>query len=167
MSGLDADIITLAWLIVGLLLIGGEVFIPGLVAVFLGMGALLVAGLRYIGLIDGMVASLFVWMGASVGFTYTLRNTLRKFLPAETERGQIDEGIAALGEIVEVLTDVNEQDASGRIRYQGTTWPATSTDQVIPKGARARLVARDNLAWIVEPVLEIEGGERDGEKSWE
>ncbi len=161
-----ADLITLAWLIVGLLLIGGEVIIPGLVAVFLGAAAVLVAGLRYVGLIDSLVASIFVWMGASVGFTYTLRGWMKKYLPAESQRGQINEGITSIGEVVEVLVDVTERDASGRIRYQGTTWPATSTDRVIPKGARARLVARDNLAWIVEPLKELEAGDEDGEEPW-
>lgn len=155
---MDSDLITLAWLIIGILLIVGEVAIPGLVAIFLGAAAVLVAGLRYAGLIEGLAASIFAWMGLSVALTAGLRGYVRRYLPAETSRGQIDEGVAAVGQVVDVTADVNDADDTGRIRYQGTTWPAISTEGVIPSGARAKLIARQNLAWIVEPVLELGDG---------
>lgn len=158
--------ITLVWLIVGLVLIVGEAVIPGLVAVFLGVAAVLVAGLRYVGLIDGLIASVFAWMGLSVGLTLSLRGFARRLLPAEISRGQINEQISALGALVDVLVDVREDETSGRIRYQGTTWPATSTVGIIPKGARARLIARENLAWIVEPLGALDEGlaEQNGDE---
>jgi membrane protein implicated in regulation of membrane protease activity len=160
-AGIDSDLITLAWLILGILLMVGEVVSPGLVAVFLGAAAVLVAGLRYVGLIEGLAASIFAWMGLSIGLTVTLRRYARRYLPAETSRGQIDEGVQALGQVVEVTADVNDSDDTGRIRYQGTSWPAISTEGVIPKGAQAQLVARQNLAWIVEPLRQLPDGISD------
>ena len=44
--------------------------------------------------------------------------------------------------------------AEGRIHFRGSTWPATSYEHTLNKGDRARMIARDNLIWIVEPVDE-------------
>ena len=57
---------------------------------------------------------------------------------------------------MEVVTGVNAKDPAGRIRYQGTSWPAISLQGDIPAGRKARLLARDNLAWVVEPVEDTE-----------
>lgn len=140
------------WLIGGLLLMVSELFLPGIVAVFLGAAAVLVAGLQAVGVIEGLMTSILVWMGLSVGLTVSLRRTVAKYLPAEVTKKNLSQGEAdALGVEVEVLETVYEDNTEGRIRYQGTTWPATSTRGTIDKGAAATLVARDNLAWLVEP----------------
>ena len=41
---------------------------------------------------------------------------------------------------------------TGRISYQGTTWPAVSPEGEIPAGGQARIISRHNIMWIVEPV---------------
>jgi membrane protein implicated in regulation of membrane protease activity len=87
-----------------------------------------------------------------------LRGTLKRFFPPETSTKQGDEDVAAFGQLVEVTEDVVEvgqEPVTGRVRFQGTSWPAVAANGTIQKGQRARLVYRENLAWVVEPVDEL------------
>ncbi len=156
---MGADLVTLIFAVAGGLLLLSELFAPGLVALFLGVAALAVAGMRWVGVIDSVVVSVFAWMGLSTGLTISLRNIVRKRLPSVAWKRLTDENVQAVGRVVEVLEEVTEEDGSGRIRYQGTTWPATSVHGVIPKGGRAQLVVRQNLSWLVEPVTELPEGD--------
>ena len=153
------DLVTLAFVVVGALLLLSELFAPGLVALFLGVAALTVGGLRSIGLIESVAVSVFAWMGLSTALTVSLRNFVRKRLPGTSWKRLTDENVESLGQVVEVLESISEDEGSGRIRYQGTTWPATSTRGVIPKGRRAKLVVRQNLSWLVEPLDELPEGD--------
>ena len=42
----------------------------------------------------------------------------------------------------------------GRIRFRGTTWAATCYQQTLEVGSQARLVTRDGITWVVEPLRE-------------
>ena len=53
---------------------------------------------------------------------------------------------------VEVVETVYTDNLEGRIRFQGTTWAATSMDRTIPAGAKARLAYRENTSWVIESV---------------
>jgi len=149
-----ATIVTLIWLIAGVALLGSELFLPGLVAMFLGAAAVLVAGVRWIGLVDSLGASLIVWLASSAAMIVGLRGVVRRLLPAETSRGEIDEALQAYGAEVEVAKTISEGNMDGRIRYQGTTWPAMSSDGTIAAGRKARLLYRDkeSIGWVVEPI---------------
>lgn len=149
---MSGDILTLILLVGGLLLVGSEFVMPAMVSLFFGLGALLTAGLRFIGLIDSLPASLLTFAVSSLVMVFGLRRYALKIFPPEVRKADIDEARQDFGQIVEVLDDVHEDKPVGRIRYQGTTWQATSTDGVIKKGQQARIVVRDNLVWVVEPV---------------
>lgn len=153
---MDADAwITLIWFVTGLALVGAEFLLPGMVSVFLGASALLVALLRELGLVSGLPASLALWMVTSVGLVLGLRGTVRRYFKPEESVGDIDESRAAFGSEVEVIETCREDEGgppAGRIRFQGSSWPAVSTQGTLHPGERARLVYRDNLTWVVEPV---------------
>lgn len=159
---MDSDVITLIWLAVGLLLVGFELLVPGFVVVFAGLGALAVALLRYVGLVEGLPASFIAWLVSSVVMVFAFRSTLRRWFPPEESRTEENEAVDAYGRVVDVLEDVNESSAEaplvGRVRFGGTDWPAVTAEGTIRKGAKARLVYRDNLAWVVEPVPALEEG---------
>jgi membrane protein implicated in regulation of membrane protease activity len=54
---MSPDTITWLWLLGGIILLASELLLPGLVAMFLGLGALVVALLRWLGLIDSLAYS--------------------------------------------------------------------------------------------------------------
>lgn len=145
---------TWVWLAAGALLMAAELAVPGLVVVFLGMAAIVVGLGRWAGLWDSAMGSLTAWFILSIVMLVALRSLVARWLPGESTVEPTDEDTAALGSIVEVVTQVNATDQSGRIRFQGTSWPAISLKGVIPPGAKVRLLARDNLAWVVEPADE-------------
>ncbi len=129
-----------------------ELVAPGLVVIFMGMSAVLVAGLQWIGLLETLPASLATWMGLSVVLVAVLRRVITRYIPAEVRRDHADEQLSALGQEVEVISGCASQHHEGRIRFQGTSWPARTIEGDIPAGSRARLLYRDNLSWIVEPI---------------
>src|SRR5690606_15809922 len=93
-----------------------------------------------------------LWMVLSALLVVALRSVLQRFLPSESTHNASDEESMALGQVVEVMRTCTGDSTTGRIRYQGTTWMAQTLDGEIPAGSTARLLYRDNLAWIVEPV---------------
>ena len=153
---MSEELITWIWLLGGLFLMLIELFLPGLVVVFLGAAAVLVAGLRWSGIVEDLPASLGVWMALSVLLVLTIRKAARRWLPSESHRDLADEDADAFGEPVEVIEECSADAPTGRIRYQGTTWPAMTIEGRLLAGQKARLVYRDNIAWIVEPLPELE-----------
>lgn len=156
-------IITLVWLIAGVLLVASEVFVPGLVAVFLGLSAMVVAGVRWLGLVEGLGTSFAVWLVSSFVMVAVLRGAVKKLLPSGTTKESTNEELAAAGTVVEVLQPCDDEDMEGRIRFQGTTWPAKCLDGKIAAGEKAQIVFRDKegLGWVIEPIAALDSGHEE------
>lgn len=137
------------WLVFGIVLMALELVVPGLVVVFLGLAALLVAGGLGLGLIGGWVGALTAWFVTSTVLTLGLRSAFTRFLPGSSRKQLTDEDLDAFGEVAIVLSEVGPKQG-GRIRFRGSTWAAETTEQTLPVGSKARVIARDNLVWIVE-----------------
>jgi membrane protein implicated in regulation of membrane protease activity len=147
------DWVTLAFLVGGLALIASELVHLSLVPVFLGVSALVVAGLRGIGVVDSVAASLLIWSITSVALTLPLRPLARRYFKAgEVRFDRSHEDRDAVGQVVDVVEDIDDVSERGRVRFQGTTWVAQTTDGVIPKGQKVTLVIKNKLVWIVEPL---------------
>lgn len=156
------DPVTLTFLLGGLALIVSEIKLPGAVAGFFGLAAVLTAGLRGIGLVDSVSVSLLVWGILTTALIIPLRPMAKKIAGrAEVKKDSTDveHDRDAMGEIVEVVEDISDEHDLGRIRFQGTTWQARSTTGVFKKGDKAQLVYREGALWVVEPVGE--GAARD------
>ncbi len=150
----DLNTIAWIWFIVGVLMILSEFLAPALVMVFLGGAAVITAIGLWIGLIDSFVASLVLWSVSSLILTLSLRRLVRRFFPAESSFQAVEEDSDAYGTIVDVVETVNYDSDHGRIRFQGTSWPATCEEGSIPEGQKAKLLCRSNIGWVVEPCLE-------------
>lgn len=144
------------WLAIGVGLIVSEIFLPGLVAIFFGFSALVVALLHYLGILTDFSFSLLVWGLLSLTLVLFVRKLAIRYLPSEKSKGETNEKLSDYEAIVEVIENVTEENSDGRIRYQGTSWAARSQNGEILKGQKARLIVRDNLVWIVEPLPQIE-----------
>lgn len=146
---LDPTLLTWTFLVGGLLLMVLETVVPGGIAGFLGIGGLVIAGLRALGLLLNPWTAVITWVFLSVGLTLALRPLAMRFVQGDISLALTDEDAEAMGETVTVVERVGEEEP-GRIRYRGATWDARSVEGTLPKGAEAALLYRDNLTWIVE-----------------
>ena len=157
------DPITIAFVIGGIALLASEVVVPSLVAGFFGVAAIVTGGLHAIGLVDSLPATLFVWAVTSVALVLPFRPMIQKLAgkaQSHKDRTDVDEDRDSMGEVVEVVEDVSEENDIGRIRFQGTTWQARCTTGTLKAGERAQLVYRQGSLWVVEPVA-VEGAHRE------
>jgi len=146
---LDPALLTWSFVVGGLLLMMLETVVPGGVAGFLGLGGLVIAGLRAVGVLVDPWTAILTWIFLSVGLTIALRPLAMRFVRGEVSLSLTDEDAEAMGETVQVVKEVGEEEP-GRIRYRGAEWDARTVEGRLPKGAEATLLYRDNLTWIVE-----------------
>ena len=140
------------WWIFGLVLVLAEFLLPGLVVVFLGLGAFVVAGLTHFGIITGIFQQMLTWFGASLFFLFTLRFLVVMHYPSDTRTEDTDEDHAVEGEITTLLEDITK-DKKGRIKHSESTWPVVSEDGTeIKAGEKVKITGRDNLTWIVKKI---------------
>jgi len=149
MDLLDPTVLTWSFLIGGVLLMVLETIVPGGVAAFLGIGGLVVAGLRTMGILIDPWTAIITWIFLSVGLTIALRPLAMRYVRGETSFDLTDEDAEAMGEKVKVVEEVGDEEP-GRIRYRGAEWDARTVEGQLPAGAEAKLIYRDNLTWIVE-----------------
>lgn len=153
---MDGESITWIFLIGGVLLMLLEMVVPGGIAFVLGLSGLIVGALRYIGFLEDPLTSLSVWLVSSMALTILIRPIMRKFLPGDTSFKLADEDFEAMDQVVKVVEPINDQDNSGRIRYNGISWQARSMEGEIPAGAEVRIKYRESTTWIVEAIDPIQ-----------
>ncbi len=141
------DNITTIFMIVGVVFIVSEFIIPGAVVIFLGLSAIIVGLLRYLGIVDSLVHSITWWFIISLALIILLRGVAQRFVGGEKEKSNTDEDVDAIGEVVVVVENISSG-SEGRVEFRGTTWGAIS-DMTILKGTRVKIIGRDNLSWIV------------------
>ena len=73
------------WFILGMTLIALEFFIPGAILSFLGMGAVMVAGLLHFKLTTGVLQAFISWFIISIILVLFLRSFVLKFMPSLKE----------------------------------------------------------------------------------
>ncbi len=148
---MDPELITWIFFLGGLLLMLLETVLPGGVAFFLGAGGLVIAGLRALGLLVDPMTALLTWIFLSTALTVALRPIAMRYFGGDVSMKITDEDAEAMGRTVTVVGPVGEE-VPGRIRFRGAAWDARTLEGRLPKGAEARLLYRENLTWIVEPV---------------
>lgn len=148
MKGVD---IFMIWFAGGIVLMLLEFVVPGGIAFFLGLGAVLVALLLQLGLIDGWLQAFTTWFIGSLALLFGLRGVVQKIVPAEVDHGRTDEDLDAYNQTVEVCERIPAK-GEGRIAFRGSTWSARNYhgDRDLELGSRVRIVFRDNLSWLVE-----------------
>ncbi len=141
------------WIVGGVILLAAEIIVPGMVLGFLGAAALLVALALWLGLIEGLVQALTSWFIGSIVMLVALRGLFQRMMPGDEAVQSTDEDLDAFGTVVEVAETIPEGE-QGRIRFRGTTWVATCYERTLEPGSRAKLVTREGITWVVEPIEE-------------
>jgi len=140
------------WLGSGIFLMAIEFLIPGLVMVFVGLGALTVALGMHLGYIDEIVQQFITFFISSIIYLLTLRFLVLRFVPSVTRKENIDEDEEVMGSIVEIVADINSGEF-GRVEHSGSSWQARAEgDQTILKGEQVKIIGRDNITWIVQKI---------------
>ena len=129
-----------------------EFLVPGLVMVFVGLGALTVALGMHLGYIDGVLQQFTTFFISSIIYLLTLRFLVLRFVPTVTRKENIDEDEEVMGSIVEIVADINSGEF-GRFEHSGSSWQARAEgDQTILKGEQVKIIGRDNITWIVQKI---------------
>ncbi len=153
---MNNETITWIWLIAGVLLMLSEFLVPGLVVIFLGFAAILIALARWMGLINSLLDSFTYWFVLTVAIILTLRGFVARFASGDATSNPSDENEEAYGKIVKVTEEVDSNHDEGRIQFRGTTWKARCDFGWAIPGQQVQIVRRENLVWIVHPI-EMEG----------
>jgi inner membrane protein len=139
------------WSLLGILLLIMELFVPGLVIFFFGIGALLVAAVCVFTDVNINV-QLMVFLITSVIFLLALRNWLKGvfsgFIKGRPDMSQNPPDF--IGEKVTVLQAISPV-MPGAVEMHGTNWKARA-DVEIPVGAIVEIIGNENLTLVVKPV---------------
>ena len=116
------------WLLLGMALLISELFIPGVVAVFFGIGALVVGLLTFFGVIDALASQLLCFALISVVSLFALRRHCTRWLRGMVA-GRSEQDLDSAGLVnqrVTVLTDF--VGGIGDVQLNGAKWDAESSD---------------------------------------
>lgn len=134
------------WVILGLVLIGGEVLAPGIFMLWLGLAALLTGAV--VGLVDlGWQAAALVFAGFSLVAVFTGRLlTRRKGEEPDAATGLNDRGRRLIGRVFRL--EATMTGGEGRIRIDDSSWRVTGPELLA--GSEVRVVRVDGATLIVE-----------------
>jgi membrane protein implicated in regulation of membrane protease activity len=126
------------WLVLGLLLLSGEMVAPGgFYVLFFGLAALVVGGLVWLGAGGPEWVQWLLFSALSVVSLLALRGPLlRRIAPQQREAVVVD---ALVGELAVALEDL-PPGAIGKAELRGTAWNA--------RNAGTRALARGERAWV-------------------
>jgi membrane protein implicated in regulation of membrane protease activity len=137
------------WIIVGLLLIIAEFMMSGLVAVFLGVAALLVGALMFLGVVTDTAWGLVLFALFSLLLLLVVRRYLKHWLFGNQTRAA--DGGDSAGLVGHRATVAGPfRNGAGTVLYRGARWQAQSHHS-LDDGQMVRIVAHDGLWLTVEP----------------
>ena len=134
------------WFVVGFGLIMSEFFVPGVILVFFGLAAWLVAGLTFFGIVSSAPLQLVIFAAASLFLTGTFRRLIMHRLQGHQSAlpGGSDHEDEFAGKSVKVLTDFGGPGAIGKVEFKGAEWKARSEEEIHPDDA-AEIVSVDGI----------------------
>jgi len=122
---LDFDILYWHWLVVGMILMIAEIFIPSFTAFWFGLAALLMGGLSLLGLKLDLNWALFLWLLFSIAFTVAWFKWIRPRAIDRTKAGLSREAVVGeRGQIVKVPKEGTRGEVRFTVPVLGQeTWP--------------------------------------------
>ncbi len=142
----------LIWFVVGLVFLVLELMAPGLVIVFFGIGAWIVAAVCLLNPIS-LNLQLIIFIVSSALVLLGLRNKFKSLFHGHTSNVQ-NQNKDMDGDFVgqrAVVTEKIVPHQSGRVELNGTLWNADASEE-IAVGENVNVVSRDNLRLKVRKV---------------
>ena len=136
------------WILLGFLLVGSELLIPGFVIFFFGLGSLITGILTAVipGLKSSFILQVLIWLGASALSLFTLRKYFARVFKGRLISAEKTDDFA--GQKVAVIEAIGP-DKPGRIRFQGTSWRAVSYTESFQPGESVEILEKENLTFVV------------------
>ena len=142
----------LYWIIMGIILLIMEFFIPGFIIFFFGIGAIVTGVLAYLHIVNSFSVQLFVFLCTSILTLILLRKTLKTtFLGKNFDKSEKYSNIE-IGREVEVVNNISPH-KPGTVKYQGSLWSAKSETE-LKKGEIVKIKDYDGITLIVEKIKE-------------
>jgi membrane protein implicated in regulation of membrane protease activity len=138
------------WFIAGLVLILLEFAAPGVVLIFFGLGAWVVAMAMWMGIIDSVPAQCMTFAISSLALLFVLRRYVSSWFVGGASDGTSNLEEEFIGKTVKVVHAIGGGDHTGKVELKGAEWTARSKTP-LAEGATATVVRRDGLDLIVEP----------------
>lgn len=137
------------WMLLGLLLLAGELLTPGgFWLMFFGLGALVVGALDLVGIVPPVWVQWLLFTGLSVSAALVFRKPLLRRLEARTPKPRADD---LSGEIATPSAPI-APGAVGKAELRGTVWNARNgAARVLEAGERCRVVRLEGLQLLLEP----------------
>ena len=143
----------LIWVLLGISLILAEFVLPGLVAIFFGLGALAVGLLLWAGMSGEGALPFVVFSSVSVGSLLLLRGLFKPWFTGRSlgvqATGEDEDFVGYKAEVVSGFSELRS--STGRVIYRGTQWDArAAADCVLETGARVEIVGRRGPVLIID-----------------
>lgn len=134
----------LVWIIIGIVLILSELLATSIVAVFIGIGAIVTGVLLHLGLIESLASQLIVFGVTSLGSLILARKRFKQWFGGfSMDQGEEHTKFRKdLGERVIVENDFIS--GGGRVTLNGVSWDALSDDD-LKKGDVAWVIANEGI----------------------
>lgn len=135
------------WLLCGVLGIGLELIVPGLIVIFFGCGAVLTGLCLWLFPAMAIELQLIIFAVVSVVLLFAFRKMLKKkfFQKATTDKDELaDEYV---GKQAVALTEF--ENGRGKVEFKGTGWEATSSDE-IHKGDLVLIVSHESITLQIQ-----------------
>lgn len=132
------------WMLLGIVLLAGEVLTPGgFYIFFFGASALCVGLLKLLGFTQGFASEGVLFAGLAIaGVAFFRKPLVQHFQPLATPPAAVDD---LTTEIAVALADI-APGALGKVELRGASWNALNDGPApIPKAARCRVVRVDGL----------------------
>lgn len=138
------------WLVIGIIAIGLEIFVPGLVIIFFGIGAV---GTALVSLLPFVASHLWIQGLCFLVLSILSLVCLRRLFGNIFQGTVFDSFARSPGDspFAEVIEDISPS-RDGRIRYKGTTWNARTLADEIPAGVSVKIVRLEGMTYIVEKI---------------
>lgn len=140
------------WILLGLAIMSMELFLPGFILVFFGLGAVL-TGLLLIFVPMGINTQLVLFTALSVVLLFSFRRMAQGYFVGRTANPNPTGGALEVfsGETAVVTEDIVPNSPKGKVEFHGSFWNADAEVE-IRKGLKVTVLERRNLTLKVKPL---------------
>ena len=142
------------WLCVGIILMLSEIIIPGGIVILLGASCVVVSAALGLGVVEGFVQSMTLWFITSMVMLLSFRHITQQLVCGDSHVDNTDEEVDLYNQLAIVKEDIGPGQQTGRIHCLGSDWTALGDGSEIKIGTKVRIICRENIGFVVEPVVD-------------